>query len=339
MPRPVPATVAFAASLAAFGLLARAAAARPCEPLHIVTHPAKLPPVWRDAVDALVAATSREGQPWSCPGGESELRLDEGEGRRAGATLFFRDPAGRAATRRVPSAAMLVPIGEALLAAVSVDVGEPVEALSGHPAPPAPTADETQAGRDPRDAPPDAAPAPAKSPTGAAALREPRALVDGLGGVRYGGAMRALWGTATARVAVPFGPWSAGIWARYAQPYVFDPLPIGFAIYDTSIGLSAGRRVLAAPVELDVTFDPSIALVQMETGDAPSSASGAKLDGRLGVGLRAALPFSAHWRGVLALDGEIAPVSAAHARLISPLLPALPWWSMGLSGGLEVAVR
>ena len=106
-----------------------------------------------------------------------------------------------------------------------------------------------------------------------------------------------------------------------------------------NLGLSAGRQLLSAPVDLHVTFNPSLSVIAME-GDLPDyDASGAKIDLYLGAALRAAIPLTEHWRGVVVVDAEMVPASLRAERRIDPGLPALPAYELGLSLGIELVVR
>ncbi|APR78571.1 Hypothetical protein A7982_03918 [Minicystis rosea] len=88
-----------------------------------------------------------------------------------------------------------------------------------------------------------------------------------------------------------------------------------------------------------MAFDPSIGIVSMEARQQGSEAEGAKVDARVALGLRATLHWSRTWRGVLGIDGEVAPASAIGARRIDPVLPPLPAYSVGLTFGVDVAIR
>ncbi|APR83012.1 Hypothetical protein A7982_08361 [Minicystis rosea] len=265
---------------------------------------------WRRALDDLTAAVTEEGHMWSCAGGELRLELDPDHER---ATLTRRDPRGREATRHVSTPAELLPTAEALLA-FSWN-----EAPPSHAEPPAPAEPESPRAHGPM---------------------EPRLIAAALIGARYSGALRSLWGTATLRAAVPLDAWSVGAWGRFGVPYVFDRAPHHFSMSDLALGLSVGRRIVATRwLDVQATFDPSIAFVSMEAGHKEDEVEGAKLDGRLGLGLRATILFSRRWRGVVAIDGEIAPASAVRARRIDAALPPLPVGSAGLSFGVDMAIR
>src|SRR5882724_8722215 len=92
-----------------------AAGPNPCAPARIAPDQPDLPAAWRAALEAVVEATAREGQPWSCTGGELSLSMDDASPPHA--TLRLRDAQGRTVDRHVSAADDLLPIAEALLAA------------------------------------------------------------------------------------------------------------------------------------------------------------------------------------------------------------------------------
>jgi hypothetical protein len=261
-----------------------------------------------------------EGHLWSCAGGELTIDVDAREG--AGAAVRRRDAQGRTAVRRVAGPEDLVTAAEALLAvpALSDVAREPaLGALAPAPAPP----------RDER---------PASPVVRRPVEHEPRLLTDVLLGVRYGGALRSVWGAGTLALAVPIDAWSVGAWVRYAIPYVVDPTPPNFSMSDAAFGLSVGRRIVRAGVlELSGVFSPSLGFVSMQGFDEPNLAQGAKIDARLGLALRAVFRWTRRWRGVATLDGEVAPADVVKARYIDEMLPALPVWSLGASFGVGAA--
>jgi hypothetical protein len=172
---------------------------------------------------------------------------------------------------------------------------------------------------------------------------EPRLLLDVLGSARYSGGP-VVWVGGALRAALPFDDWSVGIWGRFeAAVAELMPMPTDFVMTSGSVGLSAGRRLLARPFELTAAFDPSLAIVSMDGGkDVPGlSATGAKADLRLGARLQGAVPFGPRWRGLFAMDGEIAPISLASEkhRMIDPRLPPIPTFTLGASLGGEFALR
>jgi hypothetical protein len=306
----------FAAALGlAPGLLATSARTDPgCEQARIVLEGVEPSPSWRRAYDDLVASTSVDGHLWSCAGGELHVTITA-DGI---AILRRRDLRGREAVRRAPGPDDLAATAEALLALP--------------PAPPEPPPLRPVAGP---------APAPSAPPAPTAPVpQDPRLVAEATLAARFGGTTRAVWGAGTLRIAVPLGAWSVAAWARYGIPYVLDPTPADFSMSDIAFGLSLGRRIVAAGAfELHATFDPSVGFVSMEGGVEPMLAQGAQVDMRLGLGLRGVMRWTRMWRGVVALDGEVAPASVAKARRIDPSLPPLPAYSMGASIGVGAAFR
>jgi hypothetical protein len=310
------ALVAFTTELVA---PARATAAA-CDPARIVLTGAPSA-AWRAAYDELVAAAAAEGHLWSCAGGDLTIDVDG----REGATVRRRDAQGRTAVRRVAGAEDLVTAAEALLAASALSEVTRERAVAHEPAVAPPVRDERPA-----------------SPVLVRLVRgvehEPRLLTDVLLGVRYGGALRSVWGAGTLALAVPIDAWSVGAWVRYAIPYVVDPKPPDFSMSDAAFGLSVGRQIVRSGVlELSGVFSPSLGFVSMQGFDEPNLAQGSLLDARLGLALRAVFRWTRRWRGVATLDGEVAPMDAVKARYIDPMLPPLPVWSLGASFGLGAA--
>jgi hypothetical protein len=109
---------------------------------------------------------------------------------------------------------------------------------------------------------------------------------------------------------VPFEAWSGGVWVRYGVPYIFDAVPEDFAMMQVNLGLSAGRQLVSAPVDLRVTLNPSLSVISMDADlSEHDEASGAKVDLYLGAGLSASIPFTDTWRGVLVADVEMVPAA------------------------------
>jgi hypothetical protein len=281
-----------------------------------------LPAAWRDALDALVRATAQEGQLWSCPGGTVAIVLDP----EGGATLTVVDAKGRTVSRRVARPDEVVPTGEALLASPIAEAPVPMEPRAVPN--PAPTA-----------AVPEAAPAP--PPQAPAAPREPRVQLQALLGPRVSGPGATVSGSAEIRAAVPFGPWSAGIWARADQQFAGPSgAPRGFEMSAASAGLFAGRRLVDGPFELKLTIDPSLAIVMMEAGDEDRQhPEGAKVAFRLGASLAGSFRIASVFRGVVAIDGEFAPAGIGGLKKISPDLPDVPVYTAGLLLGIEASIR
>jgi len=255
--------------------------------------------------------------PWSCSGGALLVHLEDDEER---AVLRFRDVGGRLVQRHVPSPRSLVPTSEALLAGAV-----PRER-------PPPVLDEVE--RALEQPPPDVAPAvPARLP------RDPRYLLDAMVGVRFSGPSPTVWLAPELRATVPFDAWSGGIWVRYGLPYVLDRVPREFTMAQANLGLSAGRQLISAPVDLRVAFNPSLSVISMNAEVREQEAEGAKIDLYLGLSFSAAIPFTETWRGVLVLDAEMVPAAIREERRIDPALPVLPAYELGLAFGVELVAR
>ena len=278
-----------AASFAVAALLAGAARATPCTPVRIERTDATLPLDWSRAMTELMEATCVEGQAWSCTGGVLSVSVDASG---TSGTLTLTVAEGRRVERKIPRALDLVPSAKALLAAPPADVTR-ID-LEKKPAEPLVIA----------------------PPIAAAASAEPRFAVDVLLGARYRNPESAVWGAATVRAMIPFGAWSGGFWLRGAIPASLESRgeKHNHTSSEATLGVSGGRRLVDAKLQLDVTFDPSISFAF-----EPSAASVAmgqpgphdeltvRIHPQLGLGLRGSFPLAGPLRGVIALDGELLP--------------------------------
>jgi hypothetical protein len=284
-----------------------------CEPVRIAKGLSRVDKRWRDALEALARATAQEGLPWSCPGGSVTLTLEAGDG----ALVTVTDGRGRAVSRHVPGPDELVPTAEALLAS-------PLEESVPPPPPPPP-------------------PAPATvGPT------DPRAQIQVLIGPRASGPGAMAWGSGLLRVQLPLGPWSLGFWTRYDVHLAGPDGPWAtFRTSAVSAALSVGRQIVSRPFELRATFDPSIAVVIMESGyENLPHPEGAKPALRLGTSLSGLFPIAGVIRGVVSLDGEFAPagltgtgISNIDTHDTPPQLPPVPVYTVGLLLGIEASIR
>ena len=330
------------AMLGAAVVTARPALAGECAPVRLGGDLASLSEPWRRALDALVAATAREGQPWSCPGARITLLPPGDHGL---ARLEVEDASG-VRRRPVASPADVVPLGEAMLARTIAPV--PVhERPSAHP----PRDGRVQAmpvvlgGAVPPPpmltlGPP--VPTPNAMPPFERGGAHPDLLVSALAGARYTGPTRAMMVGPELRVALGFGRWSAGLLARYdAAVKVFDRVPDQFSLTSVSIGLPLGCRMLSSPIELRAEAEPSLAVVMMG-GNRPGEQEpdvDTKVDMRLGARLSAAVPLTGVLRAVAALGAEGAPAALFDDR--EPRhhsLPHLPAYMAGVSVGLEIGL-
>jgi hypothetical protein len=279
-----------------------------------VTGSAEISEAWTAQLDALVRATSREGLPWSCPGGTVELVVNG-----SGAVLTVTDAHGVRVSRAVADPGELVPTGEALLAAPM---------------------------REPEVAPaklPDVPEVPSVVPAAPAAPASPRARIEVALGPRVSAPLAMAWGSAQGHIEIPFGRWSVGFWARYdlhlAGPSGNWP---GFRASAVSAGIDAGRQIILEPFELRATLGPSAAIVIMEAGSEDAvHPEGQKLALRLGGALRGTFPLRGVFRGVVAIDGEIAPEGIGNIDTDNkpPQLPPVPAYTAGLLLGVEATIR
>lgn len=318
--RPLSTTSLVALWVASIALAASSAEAASCEPARAASDLSSLPLPWRTAFEALIGSTSREGLPWSCPGGTIDLSLaaDEGVG-----ILTITDPKGRKTTRRVASPGEVGPTGKALLAA-------PPIAAPG-------AADEAST------AAPSAAPTIVAPPRSEAPRATPPAdarLVLGIsGGPRVSGPDTSAWMSGSLRGAIPFGPWAIGLWTRFDLPIAMErALSPYFSMSSVSLGLSGGRSFSLGPVALEARFAPSVAVVSMELAadETVKHPEGARVAFRLGAEVGAATRITDWLRARIALDGEVAPASSV---LIADGFPRTPRYMMGLSLGLEAVIH
>ncbi|WP_437809904.1 hypothetical protein [Sorangium sp. So ce1078] len=326
-------TIAGIAAAAAFASAAAPASAAPCMPARAGASIDAHPEPFQRAVEELIRASSAEGKPWSCTGGVIELAGRDGGAR----TLTVVSEDGRSVARTVTSPDEIVPLGQALLA----------KPLSP------PTTPEASA----------AAPAPDDGPDRArpeTVTPAPRLLFSALASPRYAGSVNVLWFGTTAALAVPLGPWAAGVWTRY------DAIAAALADTDASlselcIGTSVSRSFALRPLELRASVMPSVAIMTW-----PGRAT--RVDGRIGAEVRGVLPLTGWLRATVALDVELTPrelggqaevagngqttdttetedddggdddgvVVSASSPLVAPSL-AYPAYTLGLSAGLEVA--
>ncbi len=348
---------AIAVGVAWAGLAAspRAALAGECAPAQIKGDPGELPRAWREALQSLVAATAREGQPWSCPGARVALYV---QGERRLAILEVEDAFG-VRRRPVLRPADVVPLGEAMLATtMPIDpMGIPVPpppgmqppsgppslpppgmlappGMPGGPMPPPP-------GMTPPFGPPPAAMA-ARSRLGPESPDPPSTALafDALGGVRYTGPTRALLVGPELRATYSFERWSAGLVARYDSAVdVFQRVPPQFSLTSITVGLAGGYKLVGKPVEIVAAVEPTLAVVMMgaiKPGETAPDID-THVDMRLGARLSAGIPLHARVRAVCSIGAEGAPAALFTNRASRQhSLPELAGYLAGGSLGLEV---
>ncbi len=310
--RPLAGPGAVAGLLAAIASHAAGGPAYACDPVRVATTPESLPEAWRGALADMVAATRRPGTPWSCSAGAITVTV----GPSGSATLRLEESGRPAVDRPIAAPAELVPTAEALLAV---------------PAPPPPAAPPPRTTAPaPRAAPPPSTPAPPPPP---------RLLIDTLFALRYATPSPGPWLGGELRGSLLFGAWSIGLGARYDMLLAFAR---NDSMHDTmsevAVGLSAGRRLITTPIELYVTLDPRIAVVVFEAQTTTDRTAGARVDGRIGTGLRAAHRITDSARWVVAIDAELTPSALAGEHHADDPTHALPAFGMGLGVGLEAAI-
>jgi hypothetical protein len=306
----------------------REARAAECTPAQVAVDPASLPPRWRDALLALVAATGREGQPWSCPANARIAVRPPHDG--ALAQLEVDDGAG-VHRRPVASPADVVPLGEAMLTRAAIP--EP-ENPPPPPPPPAPGAPPFVA---------DLVPPPLPRATSSGN----RLLVDVLLGARYTGATRAVLIGPELRATLESGRWHGSLVARYDEAIaICQQVPPQFTLSSVTIGFAGGYKLLASPVEIVAAIEPTLAVVFMGAQRPMETEPDvdAHVDLRLGARLAFAFPLLgrlSRWRGVAAIGGEGVPAALFSDRSARRFaLPEIPSYLAGLSVGVELeAIR
>lgn len=290
-----------------------------CEGAQIGGNQAVLPPEWSNALAALVGSTGAPGAPWACVGGVVWLEL-----HGVAATLVVTPADGAEIRREVDEPDDVVPLGQALLAMPL----EPSAPLVAAP----PREDVSEPLRPPAARP--------------AAVAEPRALVALVVGPRWAGKTDLLWGGAGLDAAIPFGAWTFGGWGRY-DGVRFTSTDPPTDLDEIALGLSAGRNLYLDRVALRPSLRPSLALVSGSDGRVPSET---RVFGRIGADLRLILPLGEGLRGVVALDGELAPGALGDGRsgdatngndgdVDRRVEPTYPSYTVGLGVGVELAVR
>lgn len=318
-------TSLLALCMGVIALAPSSAKAASCAPVLAVSDPSTLPLAWRTAFEALIGSTSREGLPWSCPGGTIALSLAADE---ASGVLTVTDARGRRTARPVASPNEVGPTGKALLAA-----------------PPIATPTAGPVGEDTRIvAPAPAAAAPIVAPPSNEAPRatppaEPRLMLLMSGGPRLSGPDTTVWMSGALRAAIPIGPWALGFWTRFDLPVSMErAISPYFAMSSVSIGLSGGRSFSVGSFALEALLAPSVAVVSMEL--APNEnvkhTEGARVAFRLGAELGATARINDWLRARIAFDGEVTPANAA---VIADGFPRPPRYMMGLSLGLEAVIH
>jgi hypothetical protein len=154
-----------------------------------------------------------------------------------------------------------------------------------------------------------------------------------------------MWMSAELRGVVPFDPWSFGLWGRYDLP-IRDPddAQRGTSFTSFCAGLTFGRRLFRfGPVDIAASPEPSVGAVMLAYGAYDQSrVSEATVALWLGAGLEGSFPLGGIFRGVVALQGDVAPLGLSDAVPsysggVEP--PSYPTYAVGLSVGVEAMIR
>jgi hypothetical protein len=309
------------AAVATLVPIASDAHAAECTPAQVAVDPATLPPRWRDALLALVAATAREGQPWSCPAG---ARVAVRPPREGGLAQLEIEDASGVHRRPVASPTDVVPLGEAMLTRVA-----PLDPPENPPPPPPPGAPPLVADVIP--------PPPPRLPE---ARSSGGLLVDILAGARYTGATRAVLMGPELRATLQSNRWQGALLARYdAAIAVLQQVPPQFTLSSVTIGFAGGYKLLTSPIEIVAAVEPTLAVVLMGAQKPMQTEPDvdAHVDMRLGARLAFIIPFGGRLRGIAALGAEGAPAALFSDRQSRRFaLPEIPSYLAGLSLGVEI---
>jgi hypothetical protein len=233
-----------------------------------------------------------------------------------GVVLDITTSDGRQASRQVASVAELLRAAEALLVLPPEPVPPPVM-------------------RSPAEIPP---PESRRSEPAAATthveLGAGGSLRFGSGGPLYAG------GGVTGFAAFALDRWLLAVSARWDVADVANqPTPMDFYMQSSAVGVSVGRRLELASVHLDALFGPSIVLESQDADDVDRDVHGAAADFRLALAVRVSGPRSSSVRAFATGDFEGSPARLRSQKSLDPILPALPWWSSGLSVGVLWGAR
>jgi hypothetical protein len=315
-----PRTVALLALLLLTPVRARAdeAGVHACDSLAIDVA-ADLDQAWSIAAAALPEELARALSPEECAHATVSLTRAPQSGS-ADATIRTAD--GRVATRRIREPRGLFPVILGLLATAPVEPAPP-------PAPSAPVLDRHEL--------PDFGSPPA-APSRPDEAKDVGVVVGfGLGG-RGGLPSKVLMADIELFAEVLLRSWIILASVRYAPIATLPGVTLdGDQYEEAGLGLGLGRRLVWGRSSLDVAFVPTLAIVTMET-DVPIESSGTVPDLRLDVCARYGYATGHGWRFNVALDTDVAPNGLIRAQHPSPMLPAVPAWTLGLRLGMSASL-
>ena len=193
-------------------------------------------------------------------------------------------------------------------------------------------------------------PPPPPAPPSVTPDAPPRALVSLTIGPRFGVPTNLAWGSATLTAVVPFAGFTAGAFARVDTLSArIDGAPL--SMNAIAVGVTAGRAFAPSPkVELRASLAPSLAVVSAKQGTSGGPVDETRVDGRIGVELRGALALSRLFRGVVAIDADLAPRElGGGGETTKPrdagdqnhdgLTARFPAFTVGLGVGVEITPR
>lgn len=132
--------------------------------------------------------------------------------------------------------------------------------------------------------------------------------------------------------------WTIVASVRYA-PIAALPGPTadGDQYEEAALGVGLGRELRWGRSSLDAIFIPTLVLVSMET-DLPVEVSGTLASLRFDACARYGYSIGRTWRLNIALDTDVAPSGLVRPQYISPVLPPVPAWTLGLRFGASASL-
>jgi len=248
--------------------------------------------------------------PVPCEGIEITLSFEHGDVR-----VSAKAPDGREASRvvRQPSGLSAVVFGLRVMAPRELQ-----------PAPP-----------EPLELPPPPEPSPLP-PVVAPFDEAKRASVSAAAGARWGLPTHVVMADFEARADLSVHHWLITLSGRLAPLSVSSRLAFDEDAYaEAAIGLGFGRELIFGRSSLELTVGPSFAYIWMESDAKNLAVEHAQL--RFGATGRWAYPISRHFRGIVALDTELAPSGLSDTTAPAGLAP-YPGFTVGLRFGVEAAL-
>jgi hypothetical protein len=324
-----------------------------CE-VHVI--PSAPPEAWRASVRQVESRV--RGTP-EC----RELTIAIGEGH---ATLVFVTTDDRRAVRDVDTPSALGAVADALLVTVPLTTDAPPDEASPTPVAPTLTAAPMTAETALEEK---SAPAPADLPSPVPSPERRSLLIHGAVGGRLG--FPASYASPTLGLAVGLSTrWDLCLLGQWDVVSTRASLPSDFRRTSLFAGAGAGRRLPMGDVALlggilaGASFDSESFSTttaspgsgpgdqqstsgdgqQSQVGEASSTATVAtrhtssRVEPRAGLYFGVAFPRRSRVRFRSTLTADVVPTRLGRELSLDPAVPSLPWWSLGLSIGVEGAI-